>query len=286
VTEWVFLDEALRAGVQIGLEYKSKIYEEKDALQHLVVYETVRFGRALVLDGVIQITERDEFAYSEMMAHVPILAHGQAKTVFVVGGGDGGVLNEVLKHPAVEHAALIEIDPHVIEICRKWLPMISDGAFDDKRTEVIITDGAKFMAETERKADVIIVDSTDPHGPGEILFSEAFYRSCRRVLNPGGIIVTQSGVPSIQPAEATTTVKRLGSVFKDAAVYVAAVPTYAGGLMALGWGCDDPSRRTQSLAAIEERYRASGIKTRYYHPQIHVCAFALPGYVRELMPAR
>ncbi|MSO71506.1 MAG: polyamine aminopropyltransferase [Alphaproteobacteria bacterium] len=283
MTEWAFFDEALRAGVQIGLEYKCKIYEEKDALQHLVVYETVRFGRALVLDGVIQITEKDEFAYSEMMAHVPILAHGAARSVIVIGGGDGGVLNEVLQHKTVERATMIEIDPHVIDICKEWLPMISDGAFEDPRTNLLIADGAKFIAETDQKADVIIVDSTDPHGPGEVLFHEEFYRNSRRVLNPGGILVTQSGVPAIQPAEATTTFRRLGKVFQDAWVYVAAVPTYAGGLMALGWGCDDPSKRATPLATIEQRYQASGIKTRYYHPQIHQAAFAVPGYVRELL---
>jgi spermidine synthase len=283
VTEWVFLDEALRAGVQIGLEYKRKIYEEKDALQHLIVYDTVRFGRALVLDGVIQITEKDEFAYSEMMAHVPILAHGAAQTVIVIGGGDGGVLNEVLKHKTVAQATMIEIDPHVIDICREWLPMISDGAFDDPRTKLMIADGARFMAETEQKADVIIVDSTDPHGPGEVLFREEFYRNCRRVLNPGGILVTQSGVPSIQPEEATTTYRRLSNVFRDGWIYVAAVPTYAGGLMALGWGCDDPAKRATPLAVLEQRYRVSGIKTRYYHPMIHQAAYAVPGYVRELL---
>lgn len=150
------------------------LFHEKTEFQDLIIFETPEIGRVLALDGVIQVTEGDEFVYHEMMAHVPVMAHGQARNVCIIGGGDGGVLREVLKHPGVEKAVMVEIDRSVIDLCSKYLPGISAGAFDNPRAEVIITDGIRFMAETDRKFDVIIVDSTDPIGPGEVLFSEAF----------------------------------------------------------------------------------------------------------------
>lgn len=174
--------EQLHANYQLRLLVTQTLFQEKTAHQDLIIFENPVMGRILALDGVIQTTEGDEFIYHEMLAHVPILAHGQARRVLIVGGGDGGMLKQVLRHPDVE-ATLVEIDPGVIELCRKFLPSIGENAFDAPRARVVIADGAKYMAETEDKYDVMIVNSTDPIGPGEVLFSAAFYGDCKRRLN-------------------------------------------------------------------------------------------------------
>ena len=275
--------EQLHANYQLRLLVTQTLFQEKTAHQDLVIFENPVMGRILALDGVIQTTEGDEFIYHEMLAHVPILAHGRAKRVLVVGGGDGGMLRRVLQHRGVEQATLVEIDPGVIDLCRKFLPSIGENVFDAPRARVVIADGAKYMAETEDKYDVVIVDSTDPIGPGEVLFSAAFYGDCKRRLNAGGILVTQSGVPFLQKTELTNSYQRLKQHFADASFYLAPVPTYAGGFMAFGWASDDPEARRQPQAVIADRFAKSGLSTRYYNADVHVAAFALPNYVRVLM---
>ncbi len=259
------------------------LFHETTDFQDLIIFETPEIGRVLALDGVIQVTEGDEFVYHEMMAHVPVLAHGRARNVCIIGGGDGGVLREVLKHPGIDKAVMVEIDRSVIDLCTKYLPGISAGAFDDPRAEVIIGDGIKFMAETERKFDVIIVDSTDPIGPGEVLFSEAFYTDCAARLTERGIVVNQNGVPSQQGDEVVMTLRRRRPHFKDVGFTVAAVPTYVGGFMALGWASHDPAARSLTVDEVRRRFQAHPFPTRYYNPDMHVASFALPQFVHDLM---
>lgn len=258
------------------------LFHEKTGLQDLIIFENPRFKRVLALDGVVQVTQGDEFVYHEMLAHVSLFAHGTARNVLIIGGGDGGVLREVLRHP-VERCTLVEIDPGVIELSRKYMPDIAAGAFDDARAEIVIADGVKYVAETDRRFDVVIVDSTDPIGPGEVLFTEAFYADCRRILTDRGIVVTQNGVPFLQPEELTTTYRRLSGLFPDAGFFVAAVPTYVGGFMALGWASLDPDNRRCGVDEIRRRFAANPVVTRYYTPDLHVAAFALPRYVQDLM---
>ena len=159
----------------------------------------------------MQTTEGDEFVYHEMMTHVPILAHGQAREILIIGGGDGGMARECLRHPDVTQVTMVEIDPGVVELCRTYLPSLSAGALMTPPA-LEIADGARFVAETAQRFDVIIVDSTDPIGPGEVLFSAPFYQACARALRPGGVIVTQNGVPFVQGEEVTDTYQRLGLV--------------------------------------------------------------------------
>lgn len=258
------------------------IHQEKTAFQDLIIFETPAFGKVLALDGVVQTTEGDEFIYHEMIAHVPMLAHGNAKRVLIVGGGDGGVLREVLRHPVVR-AVMVEIDGGVVEACKAHMPNIGAGAFDDPRSELLIADGIKFAAATEESFDVIIVDSTDPVGPGEVLFTDAFYADCKRIMNPGAILITQSGVPYLQGKEVTNGYKRLKPHFADVSFFVIAVPTYAGGFMTLGWASDDPRLRAQCEIDIAERFAALDLRTRYYTPEVHVAAFALPPFISRLM---
>jgi spermidine synthase len=273
-------DETLYADVHQGFAVARIIHREKTEHQDLVIFENSRMGRVLALDGVIQTTEGDEFFYHEMMSHVPLFAHGKAERVLIIGGGDGGLLEEALKHPDVKRVVMVEIDPHVIELSRRFLPGISGGAFDDARTELVIADGARYAAETAERFDVVMVDSTDPHGPGEVLFTAAFYADCHRCLGEGGIMVTQNGVPFFQPDELKTSWSRLKPIFADVAFYIVPVPTYYGGFMTLGWAAKSALPRAAALEELAKRYARSGMTTRYYNPETHRAAFALPNYIR------
>ncbi len=252
-------------------------------MQDIALFETPGFGRVLTLDGVIQVTTGDEFIYHEMLAHVPVYAHGAVRSVCVVGGGDGGMLRELLKHRSIERAVLVEIDAAVVEFCREHLPGVSNGAFDDPRTEIVIADGLDYMAGDGEKFDLIVIDSTDPIGPGGVLFTETFYRDCARRLTAEGMVVNQNGVPFLQGEEVSDTWRRRRPHFADLGYYLAAVPTYVGGFMALGWASASVRPRAESPDTLRARFAAAPVATRYYTPDVHKAAFALPPYVQELI---
>lgn len=258
------------------------VYHRSTSIQEVTIFETTTFGKVLVLDGVIQTTEADEFHYHEMMVHVPLLAHGAVQTVCVVGGGDGGILREILKHPCAT-ATLVEIDSAIVEISRTHLANISAGALDNPRVTIVVADGCQYLADSDELFDVIIVDSTDPSGHALGLFEETFYRNCQKRLRPGGILVTQSGVPFLQPEETHNSYQRLKSHFADVWFFVTSVPTYIGGLMALGWASSDQKYRTLPVELIRERSSTIHLDTRYYTPEVHVASFALPRYVERLL---
>lgn len=285
MTRWI--DETLYPEWGQRLAVSQVLFEDRTEHQHLVIFENERLGRVMVLDGAVQVTTADEFIYHEMMAHVPLVALGErAKRVLVVGGGDGGILREVLKHPGIERAVLCELDRTVIDMALKYFPEISNGALGDERVDTVIGDGARFVAETDQWFDAILVDSTDPHGPGAVLFSAGFYANCKRCLNPGGVLVTQNGVPFMQAAELQQSMAHFRSLFSDASCYLATIPTYAGGPMAFGWATDDASLRQLKLEDLSHRATADALLTRYYTPAVHQAAFALPPYIgRLLLPA-
>jgi len=255
------------------------LFENRTEHQHLIIFNNEQFGNVMALDGVVQTTEKDEFIYHEMLTHVPMFAHGNAKRVLIIGGGDGGILREVLRHPEVEHVTMVEIDRAVVDMCVQYFPKHSAGAFDDPRVNLVIADGVDFIVNNQEKFDVIISDSTDPEGPGEVLFTSRFYQGCKNSLNEGGVLATQNGVCFMQLDEVTTTYQRFEGLFADRWFYAAPVPTYVGGIMTLSWGTDDLSLRQHPASIIEQRFNAAGFKTRYYNPAIHVAAFALPQYV-------
>ncbi len=259
------------------------LYDSDTDHQRLVVFENGRFGRVLTLDGVVQTTEGDNAIYHEMLTHVPVLAHGHAKDVLIIGGGDGGMAREVLKHSTVERVTMVEIDAGVIYFSKTYLPQLSQGAFDDSRLELVIADGAAFVKETEKRFDVIIVDSTDPVGPGEVLFTDTFYGHAKRCLKPEGILVTQNGVPFMQGDELTNTMRAFKALFANWTCYTATIPTYAFGPMALGWGTDGDAGNVD-LQTLQQRFEKSGLDPFYYTPEVHMGAFALPGYIKKLMP--
>ena len=264
----------------------SELAREKSAFQDIQVIDTASHGRVLFLDGVVQITEADEHVYQEMIAHVPLIQHGSAARVLIIGAGDGGVLRRVLQHREVQHAIMVEIDEAVIRLSKQHLPEIGGNAWGDSRADVIVGDGIAYLGRSpDRWVDVIIVDSTDPAGPGESLFTEAFYRDCARVLTPGGLLVNQCGVPFMQAQELGETTAMRRRVFHSVSAYVAAVPTYVGGFMALGIASDAPVRPI-SLPEIRRRAAHAAIlgKTRYWSPSVHAASFALPPSIAALVP--
>lgn len=257
------------------------LYEERTELQHLVIFENPRMGRVMALDGAIQTTEADEFVYHEMLTHVPILAHGDVRNVLIIGGGDGGMLREVCRHASVERITMVEIDHAVVDMCKKYLPKHSNGAYDDSRVNLVIDDGMRFVANCTEKFDVIISDCPDPTGPAEVLFSESFYHACQRCLTNDGIFVAQNGTPFLQIDEVQTTASNLQGLFADWHFYHAAVPTYIGGSMTFAWATDNAQLRKLPLATLRQRFADSAIVTRYYNADIHQAAFALPQYVLQ-----
>jgi spermidine synthase len=269
-------------GFRMSFRVKKVLYEIQTEHQHLVLFEQPFFGKMLMLDGATQITKKDEFIYQEMMSHVPLFAHGKARDVLIIGGGDCGIAEEVLKHKTVRRLIQVEIDPAVIEFAKEHFPEFTKPVFADKRFESVIDDGMKYVARTDRRFDVIIVDSTDPQGPGKVLFSSRFYAGCKRCLNKGGVLVTQNGVPIFQPSELTSSITKFRKLFADGACYVAAIPTYVGGHMAMGWATDNKSLRRTPMKTIAARYRSAGsFSTKYWTPEVHVAAFALPRFIAE-----
>ena len=271
-------------GFRMSYEIERVLYETRTAHQHLVLFEHKFFGKMLMLDGATQITSRDEYVYQEMMSHVPLFAHGRARDVLIVGGGDCGIAEEVLKHKSVRRLTQVEIDASVVEFAKQHYPEFTKPVFADKRFESVIGDGMHYVASTKRRFDVIIVDSTDPQGPGAVLFTKEFYAGCKRCLNKGGVLVTQNGVPFLQADELKTSIGHFSTLFADAACYTAAVPTYVGGLMAMGFASDDKRLRRTSARLLAERYRKAGrFATRYWTPDLQVAAFALPRFIAELV---
>ncbi len=280
---WV--EETLHDHFRFRFIAEEVFFESRSEHQHLIIFRNETFGRVMMLDGVIQVAEADEFIYHETLAHTPLFALGlhEKRRVLIIGGGDGGMLREVLRHEAVERAVLCEIDRSVIDMCREHLPMISRGSYDDPRTEIVIADGTKFASDTDERFDLVIVDSTDPIGPGEALFTQEFYANCKRCLKPGGVLVNQCGLPFLQGWELTQTMTRLRNVFADAGAFLIHTPTYIGGPLVLGWASDDAGLRTIPEETLRERFETAGLAMQYYNPALHKGAFALPSYVQQLV---
>ena len=259
----------------------------RSAFQDIMLFDSASHGRVMLLDGVVQITERDEFVYQEMLTHVPLLAHGAARRVLIIGAGDGGVLRRVLQHRDVERAVMVEIDGEVIRLAREFMPGISGDAWNDSRATVIVGDGIDYVKQAaDGGFDCIIVDSTDPIGVGEVLFTDEFYANSARILSAGGLIVNQCGVPFMQADELRETSARRRKFFPHVGAYVAAVPTYVGGFMTLGFAAKQGGLESVDVATIRARAEAAGVlgATEYWTPDLHAAAFQLPPYIRRHLP--
>jgi spermidine synthase len=267
--------------VHVSYKVKEILKDMKTNFQHFLLVDTFQYGKMLLIDGMVQTTEKDEFIYHEMMTHVPLTSHSNPSCVLIIGGGDGGVLREVLKHVVVDKATLVEIDPMIIDICKKHLPSISDGAFDDPRTELIIDDGFDFVKNTTDQFDIVIVDSPDPIGPAKILFTKEFYKGISRILKPGGIMARQTGSLHMQNQEQIQVNGLLYDIFKYRAFYVYGVPTYIGGLFSSIFCSDSYDPMTLDIETVLKNYNSRKLKTKYYSPGLHLGAFHVPRFLEE-----
>ena len=282
----LWVEEQLYPDWQQRFRIKRILVREKSSFQDILIFESFSHGRVLMLDGVVQVTETDEFVYQEMISHVPLVVHGEAKRVLIIGAGDGGVLRRVIQHDVVERVTMVEIDEAVVRLSREHMPAISGDAWSDPRSEVIIGDGIEYVANApDNSFDVLIVDSTDPVGVGTVLFTDDFYRQAARILGSRGVIVNQCGVPAMQADELRVTSQRRLQHFNSVGAYLAAVPTYVGGFMTIGIASGDRSALTPSLEAAT-RYARNHLKglTNYWTAEVHVASFALPPYIGRLLP--
>lgn len=275
--------ETLHNNVRVHYRMESILYQDKTEFQDMILFENPTFGRMLALDGVIQTTQADEPAYHEMLTHVPIIAHGAVKNVLIIGGGDGGIARECLKHKNTT-VTMVELDSSVTDFSKQHLPTLSDGAFNNDRLNLIFTDGCQYVADTTERFDVIIVDSTDPIGVGEVLFTEQFYTNCKRCLTQGGVLVSQQGVPSLQADEIVNTTRRQRPHFAHVGFYKTMVGTYFGGFMTLGWATDNATLHTLDVATITQRVQGADLGAlKYYTPAEHVASFSLPQFVLDVL---
>ncbi len=277
-----FETETLYQGVQVRYENTKTVVHQKHDLQDLILFDNPIFGRILMLDGVTQVTEADEFIYHEMMTHVPIFSHANPEHILIIGGGDGGIAREVLRHSRVKSVTMIEIDESVVTFSKEFMPKINNGAFDNPKLILKIADGAAFVQNTTDKFDVIIVDSTDPEGLGSVLFTKEFYTDCHNILNTKGILVTQNGVPFMQPNELKQSVTYFRDIFKNGTCYRATIPTYAFGDMAMGFA-SDTDYTNLDISVIAERFKSENLSMKYYTPHIHKASFALPAYIENII---
>ena len=263
--------EIYRSGFQQRFQLRAHLWEGRSEFQHVEIIDTVAFGRALVLDDALQTTEADEFLYHEPLVHIPLLAHPSPRRVLIVGGGDGGALRHVLLHDTVERAVQVEIDELVVAACREWLPGLAGGAFEHPRAQIIIGDGLAYMRDVSEPFDVILVDSTDPVGPAEGLISEEFYRLAAGALSEHGIFAMQTGSPLLMRDELDAAAARMRTVFPMVRTYLGHVPSYPGVLWSWTAGSKalDPS--------VPRRTPPPGL--RFYTPEVHRGAFALPPYL-------
>jgi spermidine synthase len=263
----------------ICLRIKETLYQKQSRYQFIEVLETFSFGRLLVLDGAVMLTERDEFIYHEMLAHVPLCAHPDPRDVLIIGGGDGGTLREVLKHPSIRRVDLVEIDEEVVETARRFFPTLTTG-LEDPRTRLLFQDGIEFAKHQQEEYDAVLVDSTDPVGPAVGLFEDPFYQALHQALRPDGVLSLQCGSPFFDGEFVGENQKRLSGRFPHVATYVAPVVTYPGGL----WGFSFASKQHgHSDEGYADRYDQRALKTRYITPEVHQAAFQLPRYIKDLV---
>lgn len=277
----LWFSEPHTPNVKLSIRVERQLYSGESDFQRIDVFESSEFGRFLVLDGYIMLTEKDEFIYHEMMVHVPMSVHPHVKQVLVIGAGDGGVVRELTKYPEIERIDLVEIDEQVIQVCREFLPGIS-CKLDEERVHIYYEDGLRFVRAREDAYDLIIVDSTDPFGPGEGLFTREFYGNCYKALKEDGVMVNQHESPFYE-ADATACMrahKRIVETFPVSKVYQAHIPTYPSGHWLFGFA----SKKYHPLRDLDkDRFLDRELDTRYYTPRLHEGAFCLPAYVEKLL---
>ncbi len=266
-------------GYGLTVKVKETLCHEKTPFQSVDIIETEGLGRMMLMDGLVMTSEKDEHFYHEMITHIPMLSHKNPQKILVIGGGDGGTVREVVKHDCVENVTMCEIDGKAVEICKKYLPTIA-CELDNPKVNVVIGDGVEFVKDKKNIYDVILIDSTDPLGPGVGLFTEEFYTNVKNALKPNGIMVAQSESPIADKKEMKAMYSLLNKVFPVVKPYFGPIPTYPGGF----WSWAFCSNDVKPLDYIDEK-RASFISktAKIYNTDIHKACFALPNYVKELI---
>ncbi len=277
----LWFSEMHTPGVKFSIQIDKQIYSCQSDFQRIDVFESAEFGRFLTLDGYMMLTEKDEFIYHEMMVHVPMAVHPSVKDVLVIGAGDGGVIRELVSYDSIERIDLAEIDQQVVEVCKEYLPFTA-SRLNDPRVNIHYQDGLKFVRHYEDEYDLIIVDSTDPFGPGEGLFTREFYGNCFKALHQEGIMVNQHESPfyDVDAIAMQRAHKRIVESFHISRVYQAHIPTYPSGHWLFGFAskCYHPVRDLRT-----REWKKLNLETRYYNPNLHRGAFALPNYVQQLL---
>ena len=268
-------------GFGIAIEKDKDLYSKKSPFQQIDIFHSRAFGNVMTLDGLMMTTERDEFFYHEMIVHIPMLTHPNPENVLVIGGGDGGTVREILKHPSVKRVDMVEIDGDVIEACKEFQPTIS-CALDDKRVNVLVQDAVEFIKDKENVYDVVLSDSTDPIGPGEGLFNVNFYNNVKKALRKGGIVVPQTESPFAQSENMQKTYQMLRKVFKNVAPYCGPMPTYPGGYWSWGFCSDDVEIPLDSSKINEKRALEIQKTCKIYNRALHSAVFCVPNFVKEL----
>ena len=267
--------------VRFSIKINKQIYTKESKFQRIDILESKEFGRVLTLDGLIMVTEKDEFIYHEMITHVPMAVNPNIKKVLVIGGGDGGCVRELTRYKSIEEIHMVEIDEEVVKACKEYIPKTS-CSLSDNRVKIFYQDGLKFVRTKENEYDLIIVDSTDPFGPGEGLFTKEFYGNCYKALTEDGILVNQheSDYYSDYAKSMKRAHKRIQEIFPICEIYQAHIPTYPSGHWLFGFA----SKKFNPVEDLnEEKWNNFNLKTRYYNTRLHKGAFALPNYVNEMM---
>lgn len=274
--DWLCEEQA--PGVWFCLGVRRWLVRRRTPYQALDLAETESHGRVLALDGRFMLSERDEFFYHEMLVHPALLCHPSPEKVLIVGGGDGGALREVLRHP-IRQVTLVEIDPEVIEVAKEWLPSVHRGAFSDQRVRVEVAPGERFLPEHKNEFDVILVDSTDPIGPGAALFEKSFFQACKEALRPGGVLALQAGSPFFHPEELRNVVCSLKALFPTVQPYLGFMPLYPSGM----WAYVLALEKFPPLEELAQRFEERRLSLRYLSPQVFQAATVLPPFILELL---
>ena len=275
-----YYHEITPAGFGIAIKAGKVLFSDKSDFQKVEIFETdSQLGRVLTLDDLMMTTEGDEFHYHEMIAHIPMMHHKCPKSVLVIGGGDGGTVREVLKHKTVERVVLCEIDGMVIEACKKYLPTIACG-LDDPKVEICVADAIEYIKDKKNEFDIVLIDSTDPMGPGEGLFTEEFYTNVKNSLKEGGIVAAQSESPVVNKEEIKKMYNLLKKVFPICSTYTSNIPTYPGGYWAWAF-CSETVKPLSYFA--DDRYEDIVKSCKIYNKDYHNSRFALPNYLKELL---
>ncbi|GAA0180750.1 polyamine aminopropyltransferase [Clostridium sediminicola] len=267
--------------VKLSMKIKEQLYSEKSPFQQIDIFDTYEFGKLLTIDGLVMVTEKDEFVYHDMITHVAMATNPEIKSVLVIGGGDGGTVRELTKYDSIKNIDMVEIDEIVVKACREHFQQTA-CKLDDNRVSLYFEDGIKFVQDKQNVYDLIIVDSTDPIGPGEGLFTNEFYNNCHSALTENGILVNQNESPFYDnnAREMKRANSKIKNIFPICKTYQYNTPSYPSGYWLFGFA----SKKLDPIKNLDaEKWNSRGIKTKYYNTDIHVGAFALPTYVKEML---